>query len=258
MSRPGLGAEPRPGVAEREIAAGTRQGLPAEPAVGRLPRPGAASLKAEIEQDRRGHDRHPRLAHREAAAHRGQALHDPAGGVEPEGRAARQHDRVDPRHQGGRVEQLGLAAARRPAAHIDRGDRRPLGQHHGRAGDRGGVLGLADQQPRHIGDQVARSGRGHGFSQPARDCFASPAMTAKKRSSLRAPRSNLVPQKGGRARMPTTVIKNAAWVVAWDEMAGRHAYRRDVDVAFTEDRITHVGPDYGGTADRTSTAAPAR
>ena len=51
--------------------------------------------------------------------------------------------------------------------------------------------------------------------------------------------------------MPTTVIKNAAWVIAWDEMAGRHAYRRDVDVAFTDDRITHIGDGYAGTADRT-------
>jgi 5-methylthioadenosine/S-adenosylhomocysteine deaminase len=51
--------------------------------------------------------------------------------------------------------------------------------------------------------------------------------------------------------MPTTVIKNAAWVIAWDEAAGRHTYRRDVDVAFAEDRITHIGRGYGGTADRT-------
>ena len=30
-----------------------------------------------------------------------------------------------------------------------------------------------------------------------------------------------------------TVIRNAAWVVAWDEASGRHHYLRDVDVAFT-------------------------
>jgi len=51
--------------------------------------------------------------------------------------------------------------------------------------------------------------------------------------------------------MATTAIKNAAWVIAWDEAAGRHTYRRDVDVAFTDDRITHIGPDHGDTADRT-------
>ena len=51
--------------------------------------------------------------------------------------------------------------------------------------------------------------------------------------------------------MPTTVIKNAAWVIAWDEGAGRQTYRRDVDVVFTDDRISHIGPAYAGTADRT-------
>jgi len=50
--------------------------------------------------------------------------------------------------------------------------------------------------------------------------------------------------------MPTTVIGNAAWVIAWDEGRGRHAYRRDVDVAFADDRIAHIGPDYPGRADR--------
>ena len=50
--------------------------------------------------------------------------------------------------------------------------------------------------------------------------------------------------------MSTTVIRNAAWVIAWDEPQGRHAYRRDVDLAFADDRIVHVGPDYAGAADR--------
>ncbi|MDG2483225.1 MAG: amidohydrolase family protein [Alphaproteobacteria bacterium] len=50
--------------------------------------------------------------------------------------------------------------------------------------------------------------------------------------------------------MTTTVIRHAAWLVAWDEPAGRHAYLRDADLAFTDDRIVHVGPDYEGDADR--------
>ena len=49
--------------------------------------------------------------------------------------------------------------------------------------------------------------------------------------------------------MPTTLIRNAAWVVAWDAGRGRHAYRRDVDLAFAGDRIVHVGPGYAGTAE---------
>ena len=46
--------------------------------------------------------------------------------------------------------------------------------------------------------------------------------------------------------MSTTVIRNADWVIAWDEAAGRHTYRRNIDVAFADERITFVGRDYGG------------
>ena len=41
--------------------------------------------------------------------------------------------------------------------------------------------------------------------------------------------------------MATTVIRLAAWVIAWDEQAARHVYRQDVDVAFTDDRIAFIG-----------------
>src|SRR4051794_22218597 len=49
--------------------------------------------------------------------------------------------------------------------------------------------------------------------------------------------------------MPTTLIRNAAWVVAWDAARKRHAYRRNVDLAFAGDRIVHLGPAYAGTAE---------
>jgi 5-methylthioadenosine/S-adenosylhomocysteine deaminase len=49
--------------------------------------------------------------------------------------------------------------------------------------------------------------------------------------------------------MAITCITNAAWVAAWDEDAGRHVYKRDIDVAFDDDRIIHVGPGYDGAAD---------
>ncbi|WP_339952126.1 amidohydrolase family protein [uncultured Albimonas sp.] len=48
--------------------------------------------------------------------------------------------------------------------------------------------------------------------------------------------------------MPTTLVRNAAWAIAWDAARGRHVYARDVDVAFTDDRITHVGPGFAGEA----------
>jgi 5-methylthioadenosine/S-adenosylhomocysteine deaminase len=50
--------------------------------------------------------------------------------------------------------------------------------------------------------------------------------------------------------VPTTVIRNADWVVAWDEAAGRHFYHRNIDIAFSDDRLVFVGRNYPGTADR--------
>ncbi len=50
--------------------------------------------------------------------------------------------------------------------------------------------------------------------------------------------------------MTTTLIKNADWVVAWDETARRHVYRRGIDIAFADDRIVFVGRDYPAPADR--------
>jgi 5-methylthioadenosine/S-adenosylhomocysteine deaminase len=49
--------------------------------------------------------------------------------------------------------------------------------------------------------------------------------------------------------LPTTVIRRAAWVVAYDAASGGHVYRRDADVAFTGDRIVHVDAGYAGPAD---------
>ena len=50
--------------------------------------------------------------------------------------------------------------------------------------------------------------------------------------------------------MPTTVIRNADWVIAWDEAASRQVYRRGVDLAFTGNSIDFIGPGYAGAADR--------
>ena len=41
--------------------------------------------------------------------------------------------------------------------------------------------------------------------------------------------------------MPT-VIRNADWVVAWDEARGSHRYLRNADVAF-DTRINFIGHD---------------
>ena len=48
-----------------------------------------------------------------------------------------------------------------------------------------------------------------------------------------------------------TVVRNAAWVVAWDRAQKRHVYKKDADVAFSGSSITHVGKGYAGPADKT-------
>lgn len=51
--------------------------------------------------------------------------------------------------------------------------------------------------------------------------------------------------------MNTTVIKNADWIVAYDDKTGKHKYLRNGDVAFTGDRIEHVGGTHAGEAGTT-------
>jgi cytosine/adenosine deaminase-related metal-dependent hydrolase len=47
----------------------------------------------------------------------------------------------------------------------------------------------------------------------------------------------------------TTVIRNLAWIVAWDAAAGEHVYRTNGDLAFRGDAIVHVGGRFDGAAD---------
>lgn len=47
----------------------------------------------------------------------------------------------------------------------------------------------------------------------------------------------------------TTVIKNADWIVAYDEQRHGHKYIRNGEVAFADDRLTYVGKNYEGQAD---------
>jgi cytosine/adenosine deaminase-related metal-dependent hydrolase len=44
------------------------------------------------------------------------------------------------------------------------------------------------------------------------------------------------------------VVRNAAWLIAWDEVAGRHVYERGGDMAFEGNRILQVGGRYEGEA----------
>ncbi len=49
--------------------------------------------------------------------------------------------------------------------------------------------------------------------------------------------------------MSVTVVRSAAWAIAWDAVSRRQIYRRGVDVAFEGDTVAYVGPGYAGRAD---------
>ncbi len=47
----------------------------------------------------------------------------------------------------------------------------------------------------------------------------------------------------------TTVIRNADWLVAWDQATGSHVYRRHADIAFADGKVSFIGAGYDGPAD---------
>ncbi len=49
--------------------------------------------------------------------------------------------------------------------------------------------------------------------------------------------------------MPTTLIRRADFLIAWDGAAARHVYMPDADIAFTDGVIGFVGRNYEGMAD---------
>jgi 5-methylthioadenosine/S-adenosylhomocysteine deaminase len=49
--------------------------------------------------------------------------------------------------------------------------------------------------------------------------------------------------------MPTRIIKNADWVIRWDEKENTHRYIRNADVVFQDDLIAFVGKDFEGPYD---------
>lgn len=46
-----------------------------------------------------------------------------------------------------------------------------------------------------------------------------------------------------------TVIRNAAWLVTWDNAQSRHVYRQNADLAFSWKGILHIGEHYQGSFD---------
>ena len=49
--------------------------------------------------------------------------------------------------------------------------------------------------------------------------------------------------------MPTTVIRNAEIVLAWDPATQQHVYLTAGDVAFKDGKLLFVGHDYAGPAE---------
>ncbi|HLJ21389.1 MAG TPA: hypothetical protein VKU84_14380, partial [Stellaceae bacterium] len=39
-----------------------------------------------------------------------------------------------------------------------------------------------------------------------------------------------------------TLIRNADWVIAWDQSQSRHVYRKGIDIQIKDDRIAHLSP----------------
>src|SRR3546814_12352683 len=73
-----------------------------------------------------------------------------------------------------------------------------------------------------------------------------------KPNSLRAARNcceRRTRRRSEGARMAeTTVIRNADWLIAWNEPTQSHVYRRGCDIAFADGRITFVGKGHAGPA----------
>jgi len=113
----------------------------------------------QVEEHRGRHDRHLRDAGVEADALLLQVAHHAGGRVEPERAAAGQHQRVHPLHGVARIEEIGLARARRAAAHVRPGDRAAPGEHDRAAGRPLGEGVVTHLQPRH------RSEAGIGLRQ---------------------------------------------------------------------------------------------
>ncbi len=49
--------------------------------------------------------------------------------------------------------------------------------------------------------------------------------------------------------MTTTLIRNARWCAVWDGSQSQHRYAQDIDVVFSDDRISYIGPNYDGHSD---------
>ena len=150
----GQGAEPRAGAAERKAGCGCRRRGVTEIAVGRKAAPLLVAAIEKVEADRAGHDRNNGAANLEASAPFGKPGLHAAAGFQPERRTAGQHDRVDPLHGVGEVEQRAFAGSGPSAAHIQRCNNLPVEDDRRDAGSEVWVASVSDANACNVGEQI--------------------------------------------------------------------------------------------------------
>ena len=135
----------------------------------------------QIEDHRRRDDGHQSAIHHHAPVVLLQPVHHAVGGGQAERAASREHDGVDVAHAVGGVQQIGLAAARRSAADVDRAGRAAWRQHDGGSARPSGAqsrirvesLVVPDEDSGHVGDRAAHAlplRFRRAFPRSLRDC----------------------------------------------------------------------------------------
>ena len=147
-----------PDAAGQERRCGLGRGGIAEFAIGRVAPPVLVAAVARSNRMAAGTIGTLAPRHGEAATLFGEAGHRAGGGIEPEGRTAGQHQRVDALDGALEGEQVGLARSRRAAAHVDRSDRRLVEDDGGDAGAEPQISGIPDLEAGDVGDEVAHPG----------------------------------------------------------------------------------------------------
>ena len=151
-SRPEAGTDP----AEPSVLSGLAGGAIAKVAIRRRGAPILRPAIGEIEENRRGNDRHAGPGDRKAAPGLGQARHHARSRFEAEGRTAGEHQGVDAGNGVFGRQKIGLARAGRAPEHGEGGDGRLVEQENGRAGFDASVVGMADRKARNVKNMVAR------------------------------------------------------------------------------------------------------
>jgi hypothetical protein len=91
----------------------------------------------------------------ETAPHLAQRRLNARGGIEAEGLATREHDRVDHLDRIVGRKQLGLARTGSATENLNGGRRRRIAKHGRNPGFQPDILSIADQQSGHVRDQIS-------------------------------------------------------------------------------------------------------